>query len=192
MVKVIYLCMMLMMFGMSSCKNKNCHQVESMNQSNNCYTWIVDNQELKEIIYEFHKTAEPVSLTEKLVVIHYYLKDDGSETYCLTHILGAYSLRHTAIHLLVEIEDIKVGVNFEGVNTFKLSEQSLVEIMKEVFPRDYEYYQSNLELNKKDPFAATYSTQETLFPPPVTGHSEAWVITFKDGQMIDNKVVKRW
>lgn len=92
----------------------------------------------------------------------------------------------------MKVNEILVGVAFESADAFPLSEQSLVEIMKEVFPRDYEYYQRQLELNKKDPFAATYSTQETLFPPPVTGDSDYWKLKFKDGKMIEKKVKKRW
>lgn len=180
---------MFLLLVISSCNYTVKQHSISGEHSNNCYTWIVENKELENQISEFHKTAEPVSLTDKFVIVYYYV-EDGLECYSLTHMLGAYSLHRSAIHLLVEVDGILVGVIFEGANGFQLSEQSLVEIMKNVFPRDYEYYKRQLELNKKDPFAAAYSTKESLFPPPVTGDSEYWVLKFKDGKMIEKKIEK--
>lgn len=189
MVKFYYLCTVVLFLVISSCNNDAKQHNQTRNYSSSCYTWVVDNEELKDQIYKFHYTAEPIDLTNKLVIVYYYAQDD-LECYRLTHMLGAYSLSRSSIHLLVEVNGILVGVVFEGASAFNLSEQSLVEIMKNVFPRGYEYYERQLELNERDQFAATYSTQESLFPPPVTGSSETWVLKFKNGEMIDKKIEK--
>lgn len=184
----LYLVLILLFF---SCTKRKESIYVNGDSSAICLKWELNNPELQEQIIEFYNTAAPVGLNDKLLVVYYY-EENGFEYYCLYQILGAYSLRNSSIRLLVKVNEILVGVAFESADAFPLSEQSLVEIMKEVFPRDYEYYQRQLELNKKDPFAATYSTQETLFPPPVTGDSDYWKLKFKDGKMIEKKVKKRW
>ena len=88
--------------------------------------------------------------------------------------------------MIVELDDKMIGVSFEGINDFNLSRESYIAIMKEKYPSAFGYYQRMRELIEKD---TTYSySDDDLFPPPNTGGYESWILTFKDGKMIDKKI----
>lgn len=184
MVKYFYLAFAALFF---SCISRKEGDSVGEEQSAICLTWELTNPELRNQIVEFNNTAEPIELKNKLLVTH-CSEEDGFDYYSLYYMMGAYSLQNTSIRFLTEVNGILVAVDYESFGDFQLSEQSRIEIMKRVFPRGYEYYLKQLELNKTDPFAAKYSTEESFYPPPVTGDSECWELKFKDGEMIEKKV----
>jgi hypothetical protein len=70
------------------------------------------------------------------------------------------------------IDDQLVGFIFGHPDCFRLSKSSLVSIMKNYLPGDYEYY---LKFND--------------YPPPSSGMDEIWKLKFKNRKLIKKQIL---
>jgi hypothetical protein len=172
-----------------SCDNKKRNKITAPYQEANiCFNWILQNSELKKQIIKYYETVEPIKSNEKILRVYCTFKD-GIRKYYLEYFLGAYSLFHNPVHLFLRFDDKLIAFTFSDVDDFCLDESSLEKIMKEKFPRSYKYYMEEKRLlTTSDSTSAKASIEEGLFSVPVTGGSDVWELTFKDGKMIDKKI----
>ena len=178
----------IIIFALFSCNfetDSKLDQSNSTSTKSSNLTWKIRNTQLIEQIELYYELVGNENNDEN--VLRVYCKNEGDiSKYYLNFFLGFYSFYHTPIHLIVELDEKMIGVSFAGLNDFNLSKESYIGIMKEKFPSAYTYYQKMKKLAKTD---TTYSySEKDLFPPPNTGGYETWILTFKDGKMIDKKI----
>jgi hypothetical protein len=147
-------------------------------------SWEINSPQLIEQINLYY---ESVGKGDDEKVLGIYCKNEDSiSTYYLNFFLGFYSLYHTPIQMIVEMDGKMVGISFAGMGDFNLSLKSYINILEKKYPESFSYYNEMKRLVETD---TTYSYSENdLFPPPNTGGYETWILTFKEGKMIDKKI----
>jgi len=179
----------------SACFLFSCMEQEGqkkINQEESCYTWKLTNDELKEQILEYFNTVDTGHVQNNVLFLG--IKDSLSYTkYSMSYITTVSTLEFVHVHMIFELEGYAVCVSFERSNPslfdFKLSRESIVKLMKCYFPEDYKYYKDVMKDLERD---STYYGENihpmNYYPVPSTWGPESWILTFKDGKMIDKKI----
>lgn len=134
--------------------------------------WILDNKELEESILNFIDSTDHFKHLNKFVFIQYNVINDSTCSYTLDYCIDIYTLIVWPAQLFFYVKNNLVCLYVAGLDSFKLSEDFLVKIMKAYFPDQYKYHVKNGD-----------------YPPPYTSMPIVWKLTFQNNKLITREII---
>jgi len=135
--------------------------------------WKLDNELLKEQINLFVDSVKIPSISDKLVWINCKIVNEETTIYTIGYCINIVSLIYSPPQLFFEVDGNTVCMSIQGMEDFVLNDESLLSIMKSVFPTQYKYYVEN-----------------EIYPPPITAREVLWELTFKEGELMNKKIIR--
>jgi hypothetical protein len=134
------------------------------------YTWNLENETLKQEILNYIDSVDVPSVKDKFVMITFRHIDYFTVVYELRYCINSYGLSTTDFspHLFFYVDKNLVCLRVKGMYEFALDSAAVIDIMKSRFPEQYQYY---LEVG--------------YLPPPITAREVTWILTFKNGELIN-------
>jgi hypothetical protein len=134
-------------------------------------TWILEDKKIKSFLSDYINSKEHYSLLRNnLIIISFYVINDSTFRYVLKESLDIYTFLYDPPHMLFKFENRLVCLRISGLDIFKISDDFMVDFMKNNYPSQYKYY---LEVGD--------------YPPPVTGGCLVWKLTFQNGELISKE-----
>ncbi|WP_010663988.1 hypothetical protein [Marinilabilia salmonicolor] len=191
MIRKLFIGLLVSSLLFASCTEKEKDQEQDRDKS---FSWIVSNDELKEQILEYFQTVDTGdNFQNNVLYLGVSMKDSSCLNYSITYITSASFFVGGYTHMIIDIEGHPVCVYFNCEDpffpSFKLSNESIIKLMKTYYPEEYRYFKMKVKDLGNDPNLNEDNFQlNTVFPPPTTWAPEIWELTFKDGKMIDKRV----
>lgn len=157
----------------------SCHLTLNNKENKELYSWVLKNEQLKEQILSYIDSVKTPEVKGKFVELMYQTMSDTTYKYTLYYKVDTYGLVFDPPLLFFDVEGNMVGLSIIGINDFALKEQLLLDIVKDRFPKEYEYYQLNND-----------------YAPPTTSRSIIWELTFvkdsltREGRLIKKEVIR--
>ncbi|WP_291860867.1 hypothetical protein [Marinilabilia sp.] len=191
MVRKLFILLFVLSIVVISCNEEGKNTVQIGDKS---YLWSLNNGELKEQILDYFQTVDTGDNYQNNVLFLGVSKDDSScVNYKIRYIPSASFFVSGYTHMIIDIEGNPICVYFNCEDpffpSFKLSNESIIKLMKLYYPEDYRYFKKKVEDFENEPNLNEDNFQlNTVFPPPSTWAPESWELTFQDGKMIDKKI----
>lgn len=153
----------------------SCHSSLNEKENKNPYSWVLKNEQLEEQILSYIDSVKTPEVEGKFVELMYQTVSDSTYKYTLYYKIDTYGLIFDPPLLFFDVKGNMVGLSMISVNDFALKEQPLNEIIKNRFPKEYDYYQHNND-----------------YAPPKTARSILWELTFlKDSLTGKGRLIKK-
>ncbi len=156
--------------GMLLCSCKNHEDNSSMYKAEIPFAHIKNENLVREISLYIDSVNTP-NLTNKIVHVSVSQFKDIT-VYKLNYAISAFGLINTPSTFYVKTNEGLIAFSYAGVKEIGLSESLAWEYLKEIFPEEYKYYQDNND-----------------YPPPPTSREIVWILTFKEGKLIEKQEI---
>ncbi|GEM_PF-4712842 len=137
----------------------------------------LNNEILKEEIIRYVKEVNIPNITPKYPYLT--INDLGADTveYHINYFVSPDLFEYNPIAFFIEVNDMIIPVEIKGLMfknefPFQLKREVVDEFIKIYFPEDFKYYQ-----------------RHNNYPPPPTTREVFWILTFKNNQLIEKRVV---
>ena len=159
-IKIFFAVMPVLLCIFQSCNNK----VEPV-------FYRINNESLVQEIINYRDSVNVPSSEPKIVNVMISTFQDTT-TYMLLYAGSACGLSVTPSTVYSKVKGNIVALSYRGVEEIDLPDSMMWKYVKDVFPKEYEYYVENGD-----------------FPPPPTAREVLWILKFTKGQMISKKVI---
>ncbi|MDL2254777.1 hypothetical protein LJB78_00655, partial [Bacteroidales bacterium OttesenSCG-928-J16] len=131
----------------------------------------IDNPILKEEILLYHNSVDIPASKSLRRMMRVQVGQNFDTTAYFIHFAGTmYSLTYSNT-IFAKIDNLLVAITYKGTHTFSMSEETVREMAKDVFPEEYSYYQKNGD-----------------YPIPMTARGIVWILRFKGDEFIDKEI----
>jgi hypothetical protein len=156
--------------GMLLCSCKNHEGNNGMHKTEIPFAHIKNESLVREIRLYINRVNTP-TLKNKIVQVRISQFEDTT-VYKLYYATSAFGLIITPSTFYTKVDEEVIAFSYDGVQEIGLSESLAWEYLKEVFPEEFNYYQVNND-----------------YPPPPTSRGVFWILTFKEGKLIEKQEI---